>query len=82
MSTGIPSENLSIPSFMALPMSEFAAAETVALVMGMSGEALLCVVATTSSRLGVEDQRIIKRCEGAEDTPTVSRARLVLAIFG
>jgi hypothetical protein len=59
MSIGIPSENLSIPSFMALPMSDCAAAATVAAMMGMNGVALLCVVATTSPR--VRDQRVIER---------------------
>jgi hypothetical protein len=80
MSIGIPSENLSIRSFMALPMSDCEAAATVAVMMGMNGVAFLCVVATTSRK--VQDQRIIKTSKGVEDTPTVSRARLVLAIFG
>ena len=48
-------------------------------MMGMNGAVSLCVVATASPR--VQDQRIIEK-SGAEDTPTVSRARPVLAIFG
>jgi hypothetical protein len=36
MSNGIPSENLSIPSFMVLPMSDCAAAATVAVMTGMN----------------------------------------------
>jgi hypothetical protein len=49
-------------------------------MMGMNGAASLCVVATASPR--VQDQRIIEKSGGAEATPTVSRARPVLAIFG
>lgn len=51
MSTGMPSEKLSIRSFMALPMSDCAATATVALMTGMNGAALLCVVETTSPRV-------------------------------
>ena len=37
MSTGIPSENLSIPSFTAFPIPDLAAAATVAVMTGMNG---------------------------------------------
>jgi hypothetical protein len=52
-------------------------------MMGKNGIALLCVVAIMPP--GVKDQRVVEKCEGAkgaEGTPMVSRARLVLAIFG
>ena len=80
MRTGIPSENLSIRSFMALPTSDCAAAATVAVMTGVNGATLFCVVATSSPR--AQDQRIIEKNEGTEDTPTVSNSRLMLANFG
>lgn len=80
MRIGIPSENLSIRSFKALPTSDCAATATVAVTVGINGATLLCVVATSSPR--VQDQRVIEKDESAENTPAVSSFRLVLAIFG
>ncbi len=46
----MPSENLLILSFMALPKSVCSVAVMVALTMGMNGLTLLCVVEIASSR--------------------------------
>ena len=50
MSTGIPSENLSIPSFMAFPIPDCAVATTVAVTTGMNGRASFSIVPAASSR--------------------------------
>ena len=44
---------------MAFPISDCAAAATVAVTMGVNGAALLCIVATSSPR--VQDQRIAEK---------------------
>ena len=56
MSIGIPSENLSIPSFMVFPRSVCPAAATVAVTIGKNGVARSSAVAAASSRF--QDQLV------------------------
>src|SRR6266478_1274108 len=58
MSIGIPSENISMPSFIALTVSVCSATATVVLMTGMNGAALLVVVTMSSI---VQDQHIMEK---------------------
>jgi hypothetical protein len=82
MSTGIPSENLSIPSFMALLMSACSTAATVALMMGTNGAALFWTVAIVSPKFQRQFTVEKKGNPWAEDVPMASSSRLVFAILG
>ena len=69
MSTGIPSENLSIRSFMALAMSDCAAAATVAVMTGITCWALFCIGSIASSRC--QDQTTTERSLGSAHTSSI-----------